>query len=148
MKSAFLMGRIIFGGFFVYNGLNHFKQHESLAKYAAAKNVTYPDLAVAATGTALVLGGASIILGVKPKIGAAAIIGFLAAVSPVMHDFWRAEDQEKKMNEMINFSKNMALLGGAAALMAIDEPWSASVPVAQPGKLERLRRSFRHDIAA
>jgi len=49
---------------------------------------------------------------------------------------------------MIHFSKNMALLGEAAVLMAIDEPWSASVPVAQPGKLERLRLSFRRDMAA
>ena len=35
---------------------------------------------------------------------------------------------------------NIALLGGALALMAIEEPWPASVPVAQPGRVDRLRK--------
>ena len=30
---------------------------------------------------------------------------------------------------MINFSKNMALLGAAIALMGMEEPWPASVPL-------------------
>jgi uncharacterized membrane protein YphA (DoxX/SURF4 family) len=73
------------------------------------------------------MGGGSIVLGLKPKLGAAAIIGFLAGVSPIMHDFWNQEDPAKRQNEMINFSKNMALLGGALALAGIEEPWPASV---------------------
>ena len=41
-------------------------------------------------GALLTLGGASILAGVKPKAGITAIGGFPAAMSPVMHDFWRA----------------------------------------------------------
>jgi len=37
-------------------------------------------VAVTATGAALVLGGASLVLGVQPKLGVAAIAGFLAGV--------------------------------------------------------------------
>jgi len=48
--------------------------------------VLAPDAGVIAT-VALTVGGASIVLGVKPKLGAAAIIGFLAGVSPIMHNF-------------------------------------------------------------
>jgi hypothetical protein len=48
-----------------------------------------------------------------------------------MHDFWKAEDPAQRMNDMINFSKNLALLGGALALMGVEEPWPASVPIAQ-----------------
>ena len=50
----------------------------------------------------------------------------------MMHDFWNIEDPAQRQNEMINFSKNMALMGGALALMGVDEPWPASVPVLQP----------------
>jgi putative oxidoreductase len=131
MKSVFLLGRLIFGGFFLYNGVNHLKERKALAQYAAAKNVPLAEVAVTATGVALIAGGASILLGVKPKLGTAAIAGFLAGVSPVMHDFWRVEDPNQRMNEMINFSKNMALLGSAIALMGVDEPWPASVPISQ-----------------
>ena len=132
MKGPFLLGRLMFGGFFLYNGINHLKQRKQLAQYASSKNVPKPEFAVVASGVALLLGGASLLLGVKPKLGAAMVAGFLAGVSPVMHDFWRAEDPNQRMNDMINFSKNLALLGGALALMGVEEPWPASVPVAQP----------------
>ncbi len=107
-----------------------------------------PEAAVTVSGALLTLGGASILLGVKPKVGAAAIVGFLAGVSPVTHDFWRVEDPNQRMNDMINFGKNIALLGGALALMAIEEPWPASVPVAEPGRVDRLRKLARRAIAA
>ena len=131
MKALFLVGRVVFGGFFLYNGINHFKQLKGMAQYAAAKNVPAPEVAVGASGALLLIGGASIIVGLKPKIGALAIVGFLMSVSPTMHDFWTAEDPQERMNHMIHFMKNMALLGAALALMGVEEPWPASVPLAQ-----------------
>ena len=144
MKATFLLGRLVFGGFFLYNGIHHLKERKNMGQYAKAKNVPLAEAAVAATGVALIAGGTSILLGVKPKLGAAAIAGFLAGVSPVMHDFWRIEDPNQRMNEMINFSKNMALIGGALALMGIDEPWPASVPIGQNDSA----RGFEDLIAA
>ena len=143
MKIPFLLGRIVFCGFFLYNGINHLVQRKSLAQYAKSKKVPAADLAVPASGAALIIGGSSILLGIKPKWGALAIMGFLASVSPTMHDFWKAEDPNQRMNDMINFSKNLALLGAALALMAVEEPWPASVPVAQPQE-----RRYSEDIAA
>ena len=148
MKAPFVLGRLLFGGFFLYNGINHLKNRKKLAAYAAAKHVPKPELWVTASGIVLVMGGSSILLGIKPKLGAAAILGFLAGVSPIMHDFWRAEDPNQRMNDMINFMKNLALFGAAAALMGVEEPWPASIPVARPGTLERVRRSIRQTIAA
>jgi putative oxidoreductase len=77
-------------------------------------------------------------------VGALAIAGFLAGVSPTIHDFWRAEDPNQRMNDMTNFAKNMALLGAALALMSVEEPWPASVPLAQP----ESRRYRTEEIAA
>lgn len=144
MKIPFLLGRIVFGGFFLYNGINHFKQRKSMAQYAKVKNVPLADIAVPATGAALIVGGTSILLGVKPRLGALAIIGFLAGVSPAIHDFWKQQDPGQRMNDMTNFGKNMALLGAALALMSVEEPWPASVPVAQP----QGRRYPTEDIVA
>ena len=79
-------------------------------------------------------------LGVKPKLGAAAIIGFLAAISPIMHNFWKLEQPEQRMNESINFLKNVALAGGALALMGGEEPWPASLPVKKGNRVKRLLR--------
>jgi len=35
-KTALLFGRAIFGGFFLYNGINHFKNREMMAAYASS----------------------------------------------------------------------------------------------------------------
>src|SRR5947199_8331867 len=94
MKTPFLIGRLLFGGFFLYNGINHFKELKNMAQYAKSKNVPAPDVAVEASGAALVIGGASLLLGVKPKMGAMAIAGFLDGVWPVVHGFWQQEKPE------------------------------------------------------
>jgi uncharacterized membrane protein YphA (DoxX/SURF4 family) len=93
-------------------------------------------------------GGASVMLGIKPRYGALAILAFLVSVSPVMHDFWRAEDPNQRMNDQINFFKNLALLGAALSLMAVREPWPVSVPVARPSLVQRVRNSVRDLVAA
>ena len=68
-ESSFPDRPRVFGGFFLYNGINHFTQRKALAKHAGSKNVPIPDAAVLASGVALVIGGASILAGVKPKYG-------------------------------------------------------------------------------
>ena len=149
MKIPFLLGRLIFGGFFLYSGINHLtKGRKETTQYAAAKNVPMPDAAVIGSGVMLTVGGASILLGIKPKWGAAMIIGFLAGVSPIIHDFWNMEDPQQRQSDMINFSKNMAMLGAGMALASVEEPWPASVPVAQPEDVGSKVRSIREKIAA
>ena len=145
MKAAFLIGRLLFGGFFLYNGINHLKERKSLGQYAEAKNVPMAEAVVASTGVVLIAGGTSILLGIKPKLGTAAIAGFLAGVSPVMHNFWSVQEPGQRMNEMISFSKNMALLGSALALMGVDEPWPVSVPISQD---EVAARGYEDLVAA
>jgi uncharacterized membrane protein YphA (DoxX/SURF4 family) len=140
MKAPFLLGRLIFGGYFLYNGINHLRGAREMAPYARAKGVPAPEIMVPLSGIPLIIGGASLLLGVKPKLGAAAILGFLAGVSPIMHDFWRNEDPNERQKNMIDFMKNAALAGGALALMGVEEPWPASVPVAQPTIRRKLRR--------
>jgi putative oxidoreductase len=147
MRGPFLLGRLMFGGYFILSGINHFKKTRELSQYAAAKKVPKPDAAVRLTGAVLIAGGTSILLGMKPRLGAAAIVGFLAGVSPVMHDFWKQEQPEMRMNDLINFSKNMVLAGGAIALMGLVEPWPASV-APQPSVRQRARRMLKESIAA
>lgn len=122
MKASYLLGRLIFGGYFLYSGIHHFQETESMAQYAGSKGVPAPELAVKATGAALIFGGTSVLLGVKREWGAAAIASFLAGVSPVMHDFWKQADPQQRQNDMINFGKNIALLGASLALMGVEKP--------------------------
>ena len=127
MKTLFLTGRILFGGYFLYGGIHHFAQLSTLSRYAASKHVPAPKLAVGGSGMLLFLGGLSILLGTWPHIGALLIAVFLVGVSPAMHNFWAITEPNQRMAETINFSKNMALLGAALMLMMISQPWVLSL---------------------
>ncbi len=149
-KLPFLLGRVAFGGFFLYHAIDHFKRKNALAQHAAAKNVPLPDLSVELSGIVLGIGATSLMLGLKPKLGAAAIAGFLAMASPMMHRFWTIPDPQQRQNERAQFMKNMALLGAVLALASgVPEPWPLSVEEEQHRPvLDRVREFAREKIAA
>jgi len=128
MRPLFVLGRFIFGGFFAYNGIKHFLHQKAMSQYAGAKGVPASASAVPATGAMLLAGGASIMAGVRPRQGLAAIIGFLIPVTLQMHRFWEEQDPNQRMSELVNFSKNVALIGAALMMMQLPEPWPASIP--------------------
>lgn len=131
MRPLFVLGRLIFGGFFVYNGINHLMNRDGMSQYAAAKGVPSAETAVPATGAMLLAGGLSIMAGAKPRQGLAAILGFLIPVTLQMHRFWEVEDPQQRMSEMVNFSKNVALIGAAMMMLQLDHPWPASIDSAR-----------------
>jgi putative oxidoreductase len=131
MRPLFVLGRLIFGGFFVYNGINHFMNRHGMAQYASAKGVPSADVAVAGSGAMLLAGGASIIAGLNPRQGLAAVLGFLIPVTLQMHRFWEIEDPQQRMTETVQFAKNVALIGAALMLLQLEHPWPASIDSAR-----------------
>ena len=127
MKYLFLLGRILYGGFFLLNSYNHFTRASAMAPYAASKGVPAPKAAILGSGVLLLLGGLSMLLGVEPRLGVLCLVLFLLPVSLTMHNYWADKDpQARQMNE-IQFRKNMGLLGAAFMLLAIPEPWWLSL---------------------
>ena len=147
MRALHVLGRAIFGGFFAYNGINHFMHQKSMSQYAGAKGVPAAESAVPATGAVMLAGGASIMAGLKPRQGLAAVIGFLIPVTLQMHRFWEEQDPGKRLTELTNFSKNLALVGAALMMLQIDEPWPGSVP-ALLGEEEMFVRIGGRDLRA
>jgi hypothetical protein len=50
----------------------------------------------------------------------------------MMLNLWTMADATARVGEMVNFTKNLALLGGALAMLGVEQPW--------PYNLERRRR--------
>jgi putative oxidoreductase len=148
MRALHVLGRAIFGGFFGYNGINHLQNSGAMGQYAAAKGVPAAEQAVQASGLMLLAGGLSIIAGLKPKQGLAAIIAFLVPVSLQMHRFWEESDAQKRQTEMIQFMKNMALVGAALTLMDNSDPWPASIDSARAVDEEMFVRLGGRDLRA
>jgi len=122
-----LIGRLLFGGLFLYNGINHFQNRAGMVGYAAYKGVPMPSISIVASGLWLVVSGLSVILGFRPEIGLWMAVIFLAGVTPVMHNFWTASDPNARLADSINFQKNVALLGAALVMLALPRPWPLSI---------------------
>lgn len=127
MEFAFVIGRIIIGLYWIYGAIAHFTQAKSMIPYAKMKGVPFAEIAVPGTGALLLIAGLSILTGIYPVIAVAALILFLVPVTVMMHNFWAVEDQMMKMNDMVMFTKNMALLGYTLVLLVIPQPWPFSL---------------------
>src|SRR5438552_1445572 len=121
--QLFLLGRIIYGGYFLKAGINHFRSLEMLSGYAGMKGVPMLKVAVMFSGLLIIVGGLSVLTGFHPRYGLAAIILFLVPVSLMMHTFWSDTDPMQKLNNQINFEKNFAMAGAAMMLMLVPQPW-------------------------
>jgi putative oxidoreductase len=131
MVAAFLIGRLIFGGFFFANGLNLLMSLGMSIHFAAAKGVPLPEVAVPIAGLLILFGGASILLGWQPELGITAIVLFLVPVTFFMHNFWAVTGAER-MAEIANFTKNIALLGATLMYTAIPRPWIYALEAGSP----------------
>ncbi len=63
----------------------------------------------------LVIGGASVLLGIKYRLGATLLIVFLLPVTLIMHHFYFLEGPDKELQATM-FWKNIAILGGLLVL--------------------------------
>jgi putative oxidoreductase len=97
----------------------------STIAYAAAQGVPLASIAVPISGLLALFGGLSILLGFRARIGAWLIVLFLVGVTPIMHRFWGIADPMMAQMQMINFMKNLSMLGAALLITQYGSgPWS------------------------
>lgn len=126
---VFLVARVLFGGLLAFQGLNHFQNADAMSGYAQSKGVPAARASVLLSGGMLLFGGLGIVLGVFPAIAAGAIAAFLLVTTPLMHDFW-AVPEDQQQAEMINFIKNVELLGASLVFLVLSsEPWAYALGV-------------------
>jgi putative oxidoreductase len=106
-----LVGRVLFAAIFILAGPKNF-QAAAIA-HAVQNGVPLARIAVPLSGVFALLGGLSILLGFRAKIGAWLIVLFLIPVTPAMHNFWAVSDPMMMQDQLVHFMKNLAMLGGA-----------------------------------
>ncbi len=123
----YLAGRVLLGGFFIISGVRHFQHLPMMAGFTGSKGVPSPKLAVMISGLMIILGGVSILLGVRPHWGIALVSAFLIPVTLIMHQYWKHTDPMMRINDQVNFMKNVAILGAVWTLLMMEQPWPASL---------------------
>src|SRR5271170_11636 len=118
-----LLGRFLFVLIFVMSGPRHFMSQ--IIAYAASQGVPLASIAVPFSGVLALVGGLSILLGYRAKIGAWLIVLFLVAITPMLHKFWAITDPMMQQIQMAMFFKNASMLGAALVITQLGSgPWS------------------------
>jgi putative oxidoreductase len=123
---AFVLGRLMVGGMYLYSGIANLIELDGKAGYAASKGLIEPTLGVTAASLLLIVAGLSLITGIRPRIGVWAVALFLIPVTVIMHNFWALEGMQR-ISEFHSFLGNFALLGSALMFLAVPRPWPLSL---------------------
>lgn len=111
MKFLVLVGRVFYSAIFIISGFSHFSSEA--IHYAQGYHVPYAEFLIPFSGVLAVLGGISIFLGYKARLGAWMIILFLIPVTLKMHNFWEVQEPGLKVVQQAMLMKNLSMLGGA-----------------------------------
>jgi uncharacterized membrane protein YphA (DoxX/SURF4 family) len=74
-----------------------------------------PELMVRINGAAMMLGGAALALGIKPRLAALELAATLVPTTYAGHQFWNQEDPAARANQQVHFNKNVTMIGGLLA---------------------------------
>lgn len=121
MKLFVAVGRLLIGTTFGVSGYGAVRDPKGRATVAAPtldklrEIVPLPKddaLLVQINGGAQVAAGATLGLGIFPRLSALILAGSLAITTYAGHEFWKVEHPEQRNAQKIHFLKNLAMLGG------------------------------------
>ena len=105
------LGRICFSLIFIFAGIGHF--NNGTIGYAAEHGVPFANILVPFSGLLAIAGGLSVLLGYYARVGAFVLILSLVPITLTMHNFWAITDPMMRQMQMVQFMKNLSMLGGA-----------------------------------
>lgn len=124
MDLVLLLARVLFAALFIMSGYGHFANREAMAGYAKYKKVPLAGPAVLISGLVFLLGGLSILFGIRADLGALALAVMLFPTAFIMHAYWSETDAQAKQTEMIAFNKDISLAGAALTFFVLFNQFS------------------------
>jgi putative oxidoreductase len=117
-QVGLIVGRILMSAVFVINGLGIVDQSVAAKELAAVglSSGLVSILMIAARSLETVAGFA-LAFGIFPKWAALGLLLFLVPATWIGHPFWRLAGTPAFQGQMVNFFKNIAIMGGLVFIM-------------------------------
>ena len=112
---AHLVGRILMSLIFVVSGLGKLFQSSGTAAAMATKGIPLVSVAVPLVILFELGSGLLLLVGYRTRLVALLLSLYLVPVTLLFHNFWAFQGMDQQM-QMINFLKNVAILGGLLRL--------------------------------
>ncbi len=114
-----VLGRVLLCTIFFLAAVgNKIPNFRDVAGSMASKGVPAPQLMLVGAIVFLIAGSLSVVLGYKARVGAALLLVFLVLATYFFHDFWTQTDPKAKQELMIQFLKNLSMMGAMLLIIA------------------------------
>lgn len=116
-----MLGRLFLGSAFIYGGARAFLQPDAIAGVIEAKGLPFPRPLAILNASVMMIGGSTLSARVLPKLSAAALVGSMSITTIIGHAFWKEEDAATRSNTIMQFCKNLSIIGGLLLFLADKE---------------------------
>lgn len=122
IRYGIIVARLLVSLVFLLNAIGVVDQAEAareLMERGAPANMV-PFMMLVGRGIELI-GGLALALGFFPRIAALALVAFLVPATLTGHPFWLAKDGAAFAGQLINFLKNLAMMGGLLFIATVED---------------------------
>ena len=113
-----LVGRLLLVAIFLLSVVGQYiPKYADTVEMMRAKGVPYPNVLLPGAIVFLLVGSVSVLFGFHARLGALLLLIFLALASYYFHGFWNLTDETAKQGEMIQFFKNLSMMGAMIFLI-------------------------------
>ena len=110
-------GRVLLSLIFVLSGAHKILNWNDTMSRMQDEGMLYVPILLAGAIILELGGGLFLFTGLRPRLGATMLVVFLIPTTLIFHDFW-AYDGAAQQTQMIQFMKNLAILGGLLVVIA------------------------------
>lgn len=108
---CFFLGRLFISAIFILSGIGKFFNFDATAQYMASQGMTMIPFFLIGAALIEIVGGLSLLLGCRARIGALLLLLYLIPTTIIFHNFWMLEGAAREA-QIIEFMKNLAIFGG------------------------------------
>jgi putative oxidoreductase len=114
-----VVGRVMLCTIFFMSAVgNKIPHFNAVAELMQQKGIPAPHIMLVGAIFFLIAGSLSVILGFQARIGATLLLIFLVLATYYFHDFWKATDPKESAEQMVQFLKNLGLMGAMVLIIA------------------------------
>lgn len=113
-----LVGRILLSLIFILSAFNKLGNVTGTTGYMAAHGMPAVKFFLVMAVVFELLGGLMVLSGYRARLGAVLLIVFIVPATLIFHNFWAFEGMERQQ-QMINFLKNISILGGLLVVVGL-----------------------------
>jgi len=114
-----VVGRVMLCTIFFMSAVgNKIPHFDAVADLMGQKGIPASKVMLVGAIVFLIAGSLSVVLGFKAPVGATLLLIFLVLATYYFHNFWDVTDPAAKQEQLIQFMKNLGLMGAMVLIIA------------------------------